>query len=230
MEEKMCSGRQQDIAADAERDLWEAVVLAEGVHVEWSSDTLPPEEAFQVADVPEAKISYPWNPLTSEAEDFFATSTASIWDGFAEAEIAHRSQSFFACLDHLWPTVNLQNALASRFAVRVPEALLNTIAQKAQAVFSEAQQAVSEASNLLADQLVQCVRDLAPGLAEEDLYVLVRPLAVQMRNGNAAAAVDSFIAQVPPVEWEQLSDIQRARLGLAIARYALSQLQANSDA
>lgn len=229
MQDKMCSNRQED-SIKAEKEFWEALVLAEGVQVEWQSDSFPSEASFQVADEPQAKISYPWNPLSAELEEFLtAPASTSIFDGLSEDEVMKRSHTFFGRLEQLWPTANLQTVLTNRFAARVPQDLLHTIAQKVQDVFSEAQQAVSDASNGLADQLVQCVRDLTPSLAEEDFYVLVRPLAVQMRNGGLSATVDSYIAQIPTLEWEKLSDIQRARLGLAIARFAMSELQSNSD-
>lgn len=226
MEEKLCSGNVGKVNATVEQDFFAALLHAESISFTQSEG----EVAVTVAEDPGAKIAYPWNPLLPEAEAFFADDdTPSIFEGWQEDEMTGRSRSFFAGIDRVWATTGLQATLVERFAARVPQNWLSAIAQQAQQVVVSAQQAVADASNTLADQLVQCVREIAPGLAEEDFYVLARPLAVQMRNGGAANTVDAFIAQVPQVEWEQLSEVQRARLGLAIARYALSELQASQD-
>jgi hypothetical protein len=230
MEEQLCFGDVGKMDA-VEQAFLEALLHAEGVsYTGEPGDTLD-ENAFQVAENPDARVTYPWNPLSPEAEAFLADSQdSSIFAGWQDEDIAHRSQSFFKSLDQVWVGAGLAESLAQRFAARVPQNWLTTIAQYAQKVVTEAQQTVSQTSNLLADQLVQCVREVAPGLAEEDFYVLARPLAIQMRNGGMANAIDSVIAQVPQVEWEQLSDVQRARLGLAIARYAIGELQTAQDA
>lgn len=232
MEEKMCSGQVGKATVEpvaeqvAEQELWAALLQAEGVDYVWQPAETLQEDAVTVADAPQARISYPWNPFTPEAEAFFtaANPTGSIFDEWQESEIADRSQSFFGQLDQLW-TANLQATLAERFAARIPHQWLTAIVQQAQQAIANAQTAMSDTSNVLADQLVQCVRDIAPSLADDDFYVLARPLAVQMRNGGMTTTVSSFIAQVPSVEWEQLSDVQRARVGLAVARCAIDQLQ-----
>jgi len=231
MEEKLCSGNVGKVDVTVEQDFFAALLHSEGVHLTQTVSEASDEVVVTVAEDPNAKIAYPWNPLMPEAEAYFIEGDLpSIFEGWQEEEIVSRSRSFFAGIDHVWSTVSLQATLVDRFAARVPQSWLAAIAQQAQKVVADTQKVVSEASNTLADQLVQCVREVAPGLAEEDFYVLARPLAVQMRNGGTTNAVDSFIAQVPQVEWEQLSEVQRARLGLAIARYALSELQASQDA
>ncbi|MBF2026181.1 MAG: hypothetical protein IGS48_05350 [Oscillatoriales cyanobacterium C42_A2020_001] len=231
MEEKLCSGNVGKINATVEQDFFAALLHSEGISFTQPGGDGSGEVVVTVAEAPNAKIAYPWNPLMPEAETFFADDeTPSIFEGWQEEEIVGRSQSFFAGIDRVWATTGLQATLVERFAARVPQNWLSAIAQQAQQVVASAQQAVVGASTTLADQLVECVREIAPGLAEEDFYVLARPLAVQMRNGGTTNAIDSFIAQVPQVEWEHLSEVQRARLGLAIARYALSELQPSQDA
>lgn len=230
MEEQLCFG---DVGKmdEVEQAFLASLLDAEGVSYAGELEGELEEQAFQVEENPNARITYPWNPLSPDAAVFFADSHGpSILDGLQDEELVHRSHSFFNHLEQVWTGVGLEEALIQRFAARVPQSWLTAIVQQAQKVVAEAQQTVSQTSNLLADQLVQCVREIAPGLAEEDFYVLARPLAVQMRNGGMANAVDSIIAQVPQVEWEQLSDVQRARLGLAIARYAIGELQMAQDA
>lgn len=230
MENKLSSNDVGKIDA-MEQSLLEALLRSEGLTLTGESSDELSEDAFRVEENPEARIAYPWNPSTPEAESFFNHSQApTIFDGWQDEEITSRSQAFFSAMDQVWSTAGLQASLVERFAARIPQNWLATIAQQAQKVVAEAQQAVSEQSAILADQLVQCVREVAPGLAEEDFYVLARPLAVQFRNGGTDGAVNSTIAQVPQVEWEQLSDLQRARLGLAIARFAIDELQSNPDA
>ncbi len=74
----------------------------------------------------------------------------------------------------------------------------------------------------LADQMVECVLDILPQWAEEDLQVLARPLAYAMRDANPSG-VELVMATRRP--WAGLlSEIERARVSLAVARYAISQL------
>jgi hypothetical protein len=231
MEDQICIGDLGAHEALVDRAFWEALVEAEGVSHTWQPGEEPLESAFTVAEDPTAQIAYPWNPATPEAEAFFMNSAMpSIFDGISEAEVSQRSQNFFNHLNQLWPIVSVEATLIERFAARVPQNWLAAIAQRAEAVVNTAQQTVADVSNTLADQLVQCVREVAPGLAEDDFYVLARPLAGQMRNSSSMNVVDAQIAQVPQVAWEQLSDVQRARLGLAIARYAINELQPTEDA
>jgi hypothetical protein len=70
---------------------------------------------------------------------------------------------------------------------------------------------------------VQCVQDALPNLAEDDLYVLARPLAYAMRGNDAP--IESTLERVRSIEWDALSDVEQARLSLAIARFALAELE-----
>lgn len=207
--------------ADIERDLWDALLHAEGVSCAWQPGESLTEEMITVEENPAAHISYPWNPATPEAEAFFTEAeTPSIFDGWQPNEIATRSDAFFAHLDHLWSALPLQTTLVQRFAIRMPETLLASIANRAQQVMS--------ASTSLADQLVQCVQDILPSLselAEDDLYVLARPLAHAMRDADSQA-IDTALAAVRPLGWDALSETEKARLSLAIARYALAEIEA----
>lgn len=219
MENKAMRSNQMKNEADVERDLWNALLNAEGVHCSWKPGDVPTEEMIAVEDIPAATISYPWNPATPEAEEFFTQAESALFDGWESEEITTRSTAFFAHLDHLWSATSIQATLVQRFAIRMPEAILTAIAHRAQQVVS--------ASVSLSDQLVQCVQDLLPNLtelAEEDLYVLARPLAHAMRNADSPA-IDSALASVRPVEWEALSETEKARLSLAVARYALAELK-----
>jgi len=228
MEDKLCSDQMGNMEQLVERAFWEALAHGEGVNSSWQPGTEPTEANFVVEDLPHARINYPWNPTAPEAEAFFTDSESlSIWDGWQDVEIRDRAHSFFNNVDQLWAT-SLQATLLERFAARVPQNWITAIAQQTQQVVADVQQTMSDASAVLSEQLVQCVREVVPGLAEEDFYILARPLAVSMRSADDS--INAAIAQVPQVEWDQLSDVQRARLSLAVARYAIDQLHSSQDA
>ncbi len=234
MENKLGPDMMENSEAKVEQDLWEALLHADGVKCNWQPGEPVAEDAVTVEENPAIRIPYPWNPLSPDAESFFAElDKPSIFADWQEEEISSRSGAFFGQINHLWSAASLQTSLAERFAARIPQNLLATIAQKAQKAVVEAQKAVASslaAADRLADQLVMCVQDIAPNLGDDDLRVLARPLAYQMRNGGLQDAINSTLAQVPQIEWQQLSEVQQARLSLAIARYAIGELQPPQDA
>ncbi|MBD2123724.1 hypothetical protein [Trichocoleus sp. FACHB-262] len=182
---------------------------------------------FQVEldDLLEATLSidtpYPWNIADPEATSYLEKLEQGFsLDNWPEDEVAARSQDFFACLDGIWA----QNSLSQRFATWAPQSVLNAIVQQAQKVF---------ASNLsLAEQLVQCVQQSLPNWDADDLQVLARPLAYAMRGVEAETTevVESTLKAVRPVSWEELSELEQARLSLSIARCALAQLHQTDSA
>lgn len=170
---------------------------------------------------------YPWNPLAPESEAYLTEleQTFALED-WSTAEISTRSQNLFSQLDQLWsekvPAAanTVQVALSRRFAGRVPQDWLAAIATRANELLS---------TNLsLMDRLVQCVHQMLPAWAEEDLQVMARPLAYAMR-GAEAEAIEYTLNAVRPIDWQELSDMERARLSLAIARYALAELETIDD-
>ncbi|HCF26280.1 MAG TPA: hypothetical protein DEV81_03430, partial [Cyanobacteria bacterium UBA11049] len=60
--------------------------------------------------------------------------------------------------------------------------------------------------------------------AEDDLLILARPFAVAMRSPDTAT-VESQLSHVSCQNWANVSEIEQARASLAIARYALAQVQ-----
>jgi hypothetical protein len=177
---------------------------------------LQPEEDF-----------YPWNPAEPETEAYFAELERDFLLAHCpEEEIACASQAFFNQLHQYWPsplpsaTDRLKASLSQRFADLVPQAWLEEIAHKAQQVFP---------SNLsLADQLVLCVKPLLPNWLEEDLLVFARPLAYAMR-GSSKPSGPGTPGLVGPVEWTELSQMERVRLSLSVAHSALVELQESSS-
>jgi hypothetical protein len=157
---------------------------------------------------------YPWNPTEVEVEAYLAELDSEFeLDGWSDEEIQARSERFFSQLDSCFPS--LAESLAERFAARVPTAWVEAIAQKAQALVT--------ANLSLADQLVQCVQELFPNWQEDDLLVVARPVAYAMREETEAT--DRPLTVAPSTEWQDLSEIEQARLSIAIARYAIAQVQ-----
>jgi hypothetical protein len=168
--------------------------------------------------------TYPWDITDPETEAYFAEREQDfILEDWSEEEIAAQTQTFFSQIEQIWPapdatdaTVvnNLQANLQQRFAAHIPQSWLKTIAYKAYQVL--------KTKPSMADQLVQCIQELLPNWAEDDLLVLARPFAYSMRGADT----DEFVlGNVPSQDWKALSEIEKARTGLAIAQYALAQLQ-----
>lgn len=200
-----------------------------------NSDNLQAQAAQELVQMLwQEEVIYPWNPLAPESEAYLVELEQEFGlDDWLEAEIKTRSHSFFSQLDQLWPQnvpaaalERLQDALARRFAERAPQAWLEAIATKATEMMRGTGRLAPSLS--LMDQMVQCVDQLLPNWAEEDLQVLARPLAYAMR-GAEAEAVDLTLGAVRPIDWIELSEIEQARLTLAIARYALAELESADE-
>jgi hypothetical protein len=176
--------------------------------------------------------TYPWNPADDESEAYFhELEQQFVMQDLLDEELTTRSHFFYEQLDTIWSKVssdsdykfntnrsileNLQQSLHTAFAAGVPQGWLNAIAQEAAEIFS-AQQSIG-------DQLVQCVHAVLPTWAGDDLLVLARPFAYAMRSSEPENAT-SIINKVGNREWATLSEIEQARVSVAIAYYALKQL------
>jgi hypothetical protein len=167
-----------------------------------------------LATIVQTDVAYPWNPAQLESESYLTAleEEFALSDSFSDSDIAQKSQVLFAQLEQVWLTTALQKSLREKFA-RVPQDFLARIAQSVQNATVKYQS--------LADQMVECVLDILPQWAEEDLQVLARPLAYAMREVDSEGAELVIAARRP---WAQLSEIEQARVSLAVARYAISQL------
>jgi hypothetical protein len=166
-------------------------------------NTLFPEIRRESRD----EISYPWNPADPDAEACLTAleQTFSLDDWSAE-ETSTGSQMLFGQLEQCW----LQTDLSLRFAA-IPAVWLDAIVDQAKQTL--------ERSVSVADRLVECVRELFPDWNEADLHVLARPFAYAMRDGS------DFSSVAARADWSALSELDRARLSLAAAKYLLTQLQ-----
>ena len=177
-------------------------------------DSLPQAQMDLLATIVQTDVAYPWNPAQLESESYLTAldQEFALSDTFSDSDIAQKSQVLFAQLEQVWLTTALQKSLREKFA-RVPQDFLARIAQSVQNATVKYQS--------LADQMVECVLDILPQWAEEDLQVLARPLAYAMRDVDAEGAQLVMATRKP---WAQLSEIEQARVSLAVARYAISQL------
>lgn len=171
--------------------------------------------------------TYPWDPSAPEAEDYLNELEAEldqVWSEAAwseEAALQHW-QTLSEAVEASWAPETASTAMTSldqtlfqKFAERMPQSLLQAIAQQARQVVATGQP--------LAEQLVHCVQDILPQWNQDDLQVMARPLAYAMRGGDAEM-LEVALRSVRFAAWTELSGVERARLSLAIARYAIAQL------
>lgn len=184
--------------------------------------------------------SYPWNPYEEDTTAFFnQIEEKFVMQELLDEELSTRCESFHNQLDALWKTVDtseqyncntnttvavkLQKSLQKQFSNSMPSNWINLIAQKAAEIFNEKQS--------MTEQLIECVQAVLPSLEVDDIMVLARPLAYATRSGESKR-VESTLAnfnQDQHQEWTALSEIEQAKIGLAVAYHALNQLD-NSQA
>jgi hypothetical protein len=192
-----------------------------------SSNQSPPdklvEAQLQLIDcllaVDKFTANYPWNPTESATADYYAeTDHHFSLDSWSDAEITHSSQTFFAKIQSCWdnspsPELALSPlaALTAKFGARVPQQWLAQIAANVVRLVPEQLQPI--------EHLVQSVQDLLPNWAAEDLLVIARPYAYAMRGDTGVEQIDNIVR---PLEWDQLSELEQAKLTIAIAQVAIS--------
>ncbi len=158
-------------------------------------------------DVTKAKIPYPLSP--ADADQWFSDgSMNALLDDLTDAELTDRSDQFFTAMAQLWAD-DLATVLMRKF-VTVPQGVIAAIASQAEKM--------SAASGELADKLIACVQETLPMWAEDDLRMFARPLAHAMRG--------EVVSEPSSKDWAGLSEIEQAKLTLAIAKYALEHVDA----
>ena len=158
-------------------------------------------------DVTKAKIPYPLSP--ADADQWFSDGSMNgLLDDLTDAELTDRSGRFFTAMEQLWAD-DLATVLMRKF-VTVPQGVIAAIAAQAEKM--------SAASGELADKLIACVQETLPMWTEDDLRMFARPLAHAMRGEVASEPSNR--------DWTGLSEIEQAKLTLAIAKYALEHVQA----
>lgn len=173
-------------------------------------------------------IVYPWNPADLASDAYFDDLEQQFnWQDFSEIELMESANKFYDNLDEIWGqtvvetentrnnTVNyLQQALLNSFSM-IPDILLAKIVQTATQVL-RGEKSTSE-------KLVECVQTLLPNWDRDDLLVLARPFAYSMRSSEPDK-LTSLIRDLENRDWCSLSEIEQAKISLAIANYALEYL------
>ena len=163
---------------------------------------------------------YPWEPLGPDGEAYLNRLEAELDDDAVVNEATTAGwQQVSKLLDSRWdqvsatPTENLLTTLQAQFQGRIPESALASIAHAATSW--------TQSTRPVAEQLVETVKAILPNWDMGDLNVLARPLAYSLRDGRSEV-LDLTLRSAPQAEWESLSEIEKARLSLAIASVALT--------
>ncbi|NEP05154.1 MAG: hypothetical protein F6K25_08310 [Okeania sp. SIO2G4] len=167
-------------------------------------------------------IAYPWNPEAAESDSYFDSleQELPLSDLLTDVEITSGCKQFLSQTDQLFSVIDIQNSLSEKFSGLAPNNLLNKLGKVAVNVVDQVNSLGSILS--LSDQLVHCVSEVLPGWDLEDLEVMARPLAYSMR-GSQNDAVENTLATIQSASWSDLSEVEQARLSLAIALYAIEK-------
>ncbi|NES81761.1 MAG: hypothetical protein F6K10_10340 [Moorea sp. SIO2B7] len=194
--------------------------MNQSIHYQESQDSLNQvfEELLEsiFADEP----NYVWNPADPATEDYLTIleENFSLLDARDSEEITIRAENLFSHLNQCWESTTasvVKKSLSEQFGDFVPSSWLEDIVNQAQEIVS---------TNLSSmDKLVQCVQPLLLNWAEEDLLVFARPVVYAMRGSTKETeSTINFVRQAP---WNELSPVEQAKLSMAIAQYALVELQ-----
>ncbi|MGB3691865.1 MAG: hypothetical protein WA865_07950 [Spirulinaceae cyanobacterium] len=172
----------------------------------------------------EQENPYPWNPGEVETEAYFeATEENFSLAGWSTTEIEGRTETLFRSLNSCWPaqsSFSFQEVLDAKFGSVVPSSWLEAIAQEAKKMVD------SNLSKM--ERLVESIKPLLPNWTEEDLQVFARPLVYAMRSSQKNKA-DTVLSKLEKTNWEDISPVEKARLSLAIAQYAFTQVDAHKQ-
>ena len=165
---------------------------------------------------------YPWNPADPETAEYYTESDLHFsLDDWSEVEIGEKSQSFFTSIQSCWEdapscaVVSPLAALTAKFGARVPQQWLAQIAANASSLATSNLEPV--------EHLVRSVRDLLSSWANEDLLLMARPYAYAMRCNPGVDNPDNIVR---PLDWAELSEVERAKLTILIAQCAIDEIQA----
>jgi hypothetical protein len=155
---------------------------------------------------------YPWNPADPETEAYFEQleQNFSLIDACDPQELNSQSERFFTCLHQCWENIETDRVkynVIQRFGHLVPCDWIDAIAEQATCIISNNLSAI--------DRLVACVQPLLSDWDTEDLLVFARPLAYTMRGESSVKAAP----------WDELSEIEKARLTLKIAQEVFIELE-----
>lgn len=161
---------------------------------------------------------YPWNPCSPSSDAYLGQlDEISESEEWSEDTFESKWNQVSAIAQQFWsePSSSLGFVLGEKFGARMPAHLLNQLTERVQEIAGNGQS--------LIDQLVASAQTILDGWETGDLYVMARPLAMSMRGGQDEI-LEVTLKSVQQTDWENLPEIEKARLSLAIARYALREL------
>ncbi|MFK8182905.1 MAG: hypothetical protein AB8B99_05980 [Phormidesmis sp.] len=161
--------------------------------------------------------AYPW---TIDVADEYAAAAEAAGQALeiSDEDASQGWQRLSMQLNQMWSgEAEVQSSdLFQTFAGRLSVEMLTRIAEKAKQV--------SVSGESMVTQMVACAQEVLSGIADTDLQVMARPMAMAMRGRSSDEIVDVTIKSVRAAEWDALSPIEQAKLSLAAARYALAEV------
>ncbi|EFA72062.1 hypothetical protein B7O87_12350 [Cylindrospermopsis raciborskii CENA303] len=161
--------------------------------------------------------TYPWNLASDQVDAYFQKLAAPLYsDPLFMESLEQQGENFYNSLDQIWSQVYNSKAdrderprttLSDIFGTFVPSHYLDQIMEAAKKTFHNMEHSTIE-------KIVDCVRSLLPNWDMEDLLVLARPIAYSMRSGQSDY-------NLPNRNWTELSEVERAKICLVVADYAL---------
>lgn len=165
------------------------------------------------------EATYPWDPTDPQAIAYL-DQLQSEFGELSDDEFDSQWNQVSQLATNLWETVaddSLMAALVQKFGTRMPRQLLTQLAATVKTT--------AQSGGTLMDQLVTSAQTVLTDWAVDDLQVMARPLAMAMRSGGQDEILDVTLQSIRQVDWEELSEVEQARLSLAIARYALNEVK-----
>ncbi|MCZ2202520.1 MAG: hypothetical protein O1I87_11335 [Cylindrospermopsis raciborskii PAMP2012] len=161
--------------------------------------------------------TYPWNLASDQVDAYFQKLAAPLYsDPLLMESLEQQGENFYNSLDQIWSQVYNSKAdrderprttLSDIFGTLVPSHYLDQIMEAAKKTFHNMEHSTIE-------KIVDCVQSLLPNWDMEDLLVLARPIAYSMRSGQSDY-------NLPNRNWTELSEVERAKICLVVADYAL---------
>ena len=158
---------------------------------------------------------YPWDMKASETEEYINNLENQFSDNWINKELENKAQSFFSRLNQCWDinsNCNIYNVLSEQFGSTIPHNLLENISV-------EINKVITLNINPM-ERLIQCVKPLLSQWSEVDLQVFARPLVYAMR-GDFEPEKDMVNSLMENKQWHDLSEVEKAKITLAIAQYTL---------
>ncbi|MEM6590607.1 MAG: hypothetical protein AAF651_01965 [Cyanobacteria bacterium P01_C01_bin.73] len=194
-------------------------------HSLWGFSARTQAELELLQSILDNREAYVWNPSLEDSETYLSQfETAWGESGLNHDQVSKGWQTVSQQLDIMWQSLDqagagasVLDALTTRFANRMPADLLAEIARRAEDVVSSGKPVLN--------QMLHCVKDILAAWDETDLQVMARPMAYAMRDGQGEI-VEVTLQSVRDADWASLSPMEQARLSLAIARYAIDQVDA----